>query len=61
MPSGVHRLVLLRHAKSAYPPGVADHERPLNDRGRRDAPEAGRWLDAHITWTAHTAPRVLGY
>jgi phosphohistidine phosphatase len=37
------RLLLLRHAKSAYP-GVADHERPLADRGRRDARAAGRWL-----------------
>ncbi|MFJ7272650.1 SixA phosphatase family protein [Streptomyces sp. NPDC099050] len=38
------RLVLLRHAKSAWPPGVADHERPLGPRGLRDAPAAGRWL-----------------
>lgn len=37
-------LIVLRHAKSDYPPGVADHERPLNARGRRDAPAAGRWL-----------------
>jgi phosphohistidine phosphatase len=37
------RLVLLRHAKSAWP-DVADHERPLARRGQRDAPEAGRWL-----------------
>lgn len=37
------RLVLLRHAKSAYP-DVADHDRPLAPRGRRDAPVAGRWL-----------------
>jgi phosphohistidine phosphatase len=37
------RLVLLRHAKSAWP-DVADAERPLNDRGRRDAPVMGRWL-----------------
>ncbi|HEY0933746.1 MAG TPA: histidine phosphatase family protein [Trebonia sp.] len=37
------RLVLLRHAKSDWP-DVADHERPLAKRGRRDAPEAGRWL-----------------
>lgn len=35
------RLVLLRHAKSAYPPGVDDHDRPLNARGERDAPAAG--------------------
>jgi phosphohistidine phosphatase len=37
-------LVLLRHAKSAYPAGVADHDRPLNGRGRRDAPVAGRMI-----------------
>lgn len=37
------RLVLLRHAKSEWP-DVADHERPLAKRGRRDAPVVGRWL-----------------
>jgi phosphohistidine phosphatase len=37
------RLVVLRHAKSAWP-AVIDHERPLAPRGRRDAPAAGRWL-----------------
>jgi phosphohistidine phosphatase len=37
-------LVLVRHAKSAWPDGVADHERPLAKRGRRDAPAVGRWL-----------------
>lgn len=38
MTSGdVRRLVVLRHAKSAWP-DVADHERPLAPRGRRDAP-----------------------
>ena len=40
-------LLLLRHAKSDYPAGVPDHDRPLNERGRRDAPVAGRWLTAH--------------
>lgn len=38
------RLVVLRHAKSAWPEGVPDHERPLGPRGLRDAPEAGRHL-----------------
>jgi phosphohistidine phosphatase len=38
------RLIVLRHAKSAWPEGVADHDRPLASRGRRDAPAAGRWL-----------------
>lgn len=40
----LRRLVVLRHAKSAWPPDVADHERPLGPRGRRDAPAAGRAL-----------------
>ena len=39
------RLVLLRHAKSAWP-DVPDNERPLNGRGRRDAPAVGRWLQS---------------
>lgn len=38
------RLVVLRHAKSAWPPGVPDAQRPLGPRGLRDAPAAGRWL-----------------
>lgn len=42
-----HRLVLFRHAKSGYPDGVADHERPLARRGQRDAPATGRWLAEH--------------
>jgi phosphohistidine phosphatase len=42
-------LVIMRHAKSAWPAGVADIERPLNERGRRDAPAAGRWLREHKT------------
>ncbi len=39
-------LVLLRHAKSAWPPGVPDDQRPLNVRGRRDAVAAGTVLAA---------------
>src|SRR5579875_1216524 len=38
------RLMLLRHAKSDWPDGVPDHDRPLARRGRRDAPAIGRWL-----------------
>lgn len=38
------QLVLIRHAKSAYPVGVGDHERPLNERGVRDGTAVGRWL-----------------
>jgi phosphohistidine phosphatase SixA len=40
---GGRRLVLLRHAKSDWP-DVADQDRPLAKRGRRDAPAVGRWL-----------------
>lgn len=41
-------LVLLRHAKSAYPDEVADHDRPLAPRGEREAALAGDWLRAHL-------------
>ncbi|MFK0238914.1 SixA phosphatase family protein [Streptomyces vinaceus] len=34
------RIVLLRHAKADWPQ-VADHDRPLAERGRKDAPAAG--------------------
>jgi phosphohistidine phosphatase len=54
-------LVLLRHAKSDWP-DVADHDRPLARRGRRDAPVVGRWLgtsgylpDAVVCSTARRA------
>lgn len=40
-------LLLMRHAKSGYPDGVADHGRPLADRGNREAPLAGKWIRAH--------------
>ncbi|MGW2962222.1 SixA phosphatase family protein [Streptomyces sp. NPDC001220] len=40
----LRRLVVLRHAKSAWPEGVPDQLRPLAARGRRDAPAAGRAL-----------------
>jgi phosphohistidine phosphatase len=40
-------LLLLRHAKSDYPPGIPDHERPLAPRGEREAGLAGDWLRAH--------------
>lgn len=37
------QLVLARHAKSDWADeGLDDHDRPLNDRGRRDAPAVAR-------------------
>jgi phosphohistidine phosphatase len=39
------RLILMRHAKSSWAiDGQADHQRPLNKRGRRDAPLVARAL-----------------
>jgi phosphohistidine phosphatase len=40
----MRRLMLLRHAKSDRPPGVPDHDRPLNRRGRDDASLVGTYL-----------------
>jgi len=37
----------MRHAKSGYPEGVADHDRPLVARGIREAGLAGDWLRAN--------------
>src|SRR5215471_3792472 len=38
-------LFLVRHAKSSRDdPALPDEERPLNDRGRRDAPRMGKRL-----------------
>ena len=38
-------LLVLRHAKSSWnEPALDDHERPLNKRGRRDAPRMGELL-----------------
>jgi phosphohistidine phosphatase len=37
-------LYLVRHAKSDWHAGKSDFDRPLNKRGRRDAPEMGRRL-----------------
>lgn len=42
------RLMLLRHAKSAWDnPGLGDFDRPLNARGRRAAPMMGRHMAEH--------------
>lgn len=61
------RLLLLRHAKSDYPAGVSDHERPLAPRGQRDAPRMGREIarrgllpDHVIASTARRTRETLG-
>jgi len=38
----------MRHAKSDYPNGVPDHDRPLAPRGLREAALAGDWLRANV-------------
>jgi len=41
----VKQLILVRHAKSDWgDPALGDHERPLNKRGQRNAPEMGARL-----------------
>jgi len=49
--SPIKRLILLRHAKSSWKSDAAsDHERPLNGRGRHDAPRIGQELDNRGWW-----------
>jgi phosphohistidine phosphatase len=41
-------VLVLRHAKSSWSdPALDDHERPLNKRGRRDAPRIGALVREH--------------
>lgn len=55
------RLVVMRHAKSAWDADVpTDHARPLNDRGRRDAPKIGAELARRgwvpeVVWSSDAA------
>ncbi len=50
MVSTVKQLWLLRHAKSDWDdPGLPDHDRPLNDRGHKDASLMGEYIhERHI-------------
>lgn len=43
-PGPERHVVLVRHAKSAWPHGVPDHERPLAGKGRRNAQATGAWF-----------------
>lgn len=44
----MRRLLLLRHAKTETDaPSGQDHDRRLDDRGRRDAAELGGWIGSH--------------
>ena len=62
-------LALVRHAKSDWgDPSLDDHDRPLNDRGRRDAPlmarrlaDSGFAIDAILSSTALRARTTAAY
>lgn len=63
---GIVRLHLLRHAKSDWDTGAADHDRPLSRRGRRAAKTLGRHLaglvppvDLVLCSTAQRARRTV--
>jgi phosphohistidine phosphatase len=45
-PRGQDRvLILMRHAKSDWnDESLSDHDRPLNERGQRDAPRMAQWI-----------------
>lgn len=43
------KLWIIRHAKSSWDdPGITDHDRPLNDRGKLDAPRVASYLMDHF-------------
>ncbi len=47
----MRRLIVLRHAKSSWKSDVqSDHARPLNKRGKHDAPRVAARLD-NLGWT----------
>ena len=62
----IKTLLILRHAKSSWKfPDLPDHDRPLNKRGKRDAPKIGHLLkkkdlvpDLIISSTAVRAERT---
>ena len=62
-------LILMRHAKSSWDHlNLADHQRPLNPRGKGDAPRMGAFLqeegieiDAILCSTAQRTRETLAY
>jgi phosphohistidine phosphatase len=48
MAASKRQLIVVRHAKSDRSMAVPDHQRPLADRGRREAPAIGTWLRDHV-------------
>ena len=62
-------LILVRHAKSSWDaPGLSDIDRPLNERGKKDAPEMAKRLkarkldiDLFVSSTAKRARKTAKY
>jgi phosphohistidine phosphatase len=62
-------LILIRHAKSSWDaPGLSDADRPLNDKGKKDAPEMAKRLkkrnldiDLFLSSTAKRARKTAKY
>ena len=57
-------ILLVRHAKSSWDdPYLDDHDRPLNERGLRNAPEMGKriqgWGICPEVWISSTALRAI--
>jgi phosphohistidine phosphatase len=57
-------LLLVRHAKSSWDdPNLDDHDRPLNERGLRNAPDMGKriqvWGIRPDAWISSTALRAI--
>lgn len=53
-------LFLLRHGKAAWPEGVADHERPLMERGKKSVAQVAeglRWMVPHIDFALVSSAR----
>ncbi|MGZ5287079.1 MAG: SixA phosphatase family protein, partial [Flavisolibacter sp.] len=62
-------LLLVRHAKSSWDtPGMKDFDRPLNERGKQDAPEMAKRIsdkginiDLFVSSTAKRAKKTAQY
>jgi phosphohistidine phosphatase len=62
-------LFLIRHAKSSWSDSsLHDHDRPLNERGKRDGPRMAKWIhsqgaqpDAIVSSTAKRARKTAQY
>jgi phosphohistidine phosphatase len=60
----IKTLLILRHAKSSWKSAeLSDHDRPLNTRGKRDAPRIGRKLSKEglIPQLIISSPAVRAY